>query len=73
MLAPLRFRFLNVTREIDAADDWSAPDSDRLWRYNLHYFEDLVARDAAAREDSHRALIRGWIAGSLGGTLRPRR
>jgi len=64
MLAPLRFRFLNVTHELAAADDWSAPGTDRLWHYNLHYFEDLVARDAAAREDWHRALIRGWIAGN---------
>ena len=64
MLAPLRFRFLNVTHELAAAEDWSVPGADRLWRYNLHYFDDLMARDAADRADAHRALIRGWIAGN---------
>ena len=35
---------------------------DRLWRYNLHYFDDLNAMSAAKRMHSHRALIRRWIA-----------
>ena len=33
----------------------------RLWRYNLHYFDDLVAADAEARSELHKRLIRRWI------------
>lgn len=61
MLAPTRFRFLGETREL-AATGWDDPGLDRLWRYNLHYFDDLTARHAPARAEWHRVLIDRWIA-----------
>jgi uncharacterized heparinase superfamily protein len=56
------FRFLSVMRELSAAADWNRADCPKLWLYNLHYFDDLNADDAAARVAWHRALIARWIA-----------
>ena len=56
------FRFLSVTRELSAATDWNRANWPKLWLYNLHYFDDLNADDAAARVAWHRALIARWIA-----------
>lgn len=58
---PNRFRFLNVEREVAAAGDWNNPAWPKLWLYNAHYFNDLVAEAADAREDWHRALMARWI------------
>jgi uncharacterized heparinase superfamily protein len=55
-------RFLNVTRRLQAPGDWDAPDVPKLWRYNLHYFDDLTAQDAPGRIAWHRALVTKWIA-----------
>jgi len=56
------FRFLNVERRIAWAEDWDRPDWPKLWRYNLHYFDDLAASDANARRAWHRDWISRWIA-----------
>lgn len=40
---------------------WDAPDRDALWRYNLHYFDDLNAEGAEARTDWHRVLLADWV------------
>lgn len=62
MLSPVRFRFLNVERDISSPADWDAPDVAKLWRYNLHYFDDLNAAAAASRLDWHRIVLARWIA-----------
>lgn len=62
MLAPDRFRFLNIEYPLESAADWNHPDRPKLWLYNLHYFDDLCATDAASRRDAHLALIRRWIS-----------
>ena len=62
MLGPATFRFLSVTRDAAAAGDWNRTDWPKLWVYNLHYFDDLNAADAAARVAWHRALVSRWIA-----------
>ena len=61
MTGPRSFRFLNVDREFASAADWNRPDWPKLWLYNLHYFDDLVADKADARARWHRELIRRWI------------
>ncbi|HET7931790.1 MAG TPA: alginate lyase family protein [Rhodanobacteraceae bacterium] len=43
MLGPNTFRFLNVEHALDTAADWNRADWQRLWLYNLHYFDDLAA------------------------------
>ena len=62
MTGPLRFVFLNETHKLNGPGDWNNPAWEKLWLYNLHYFDDLNAQGAAAREDWHRALIQRWIA-----------
>lgn len=56
-----RFRFLNVERELVSAEDWNRREWPKLWLYNAHYFDDLVAQRAREREGWHRALVRRWI------------
>jgi uncharacterized heparinase superfamily protein len=62
LLGPARFEFLSVAREIHSAADWNDPSAEKLWLYNLHYFDDLNAQDRDGRETWHRALIERWIA-----------
>ena len=59
---PATLRLLNQTRTLAGAADWNRPDWDKLWLYNLHYFDDLNAESAAERQDWQRALIARWIA-----------
>ena len=60
MLAADRFRFLNQVERL-APGEWDSPRWAKLWRYNLHYFDDLNAVDAAARREWHRGLIEQWV------------
>lgn len=62
MLGATSFRFLNVAGDLSSPTDWNDPARDKLWLYNLHYFDDLAADGAAARAHWHRALISRWIA-----------
>jgi len=55
-------RFLNETRRVVTPADWNSAEHDKLWLYNLHYFDDLNADGAEARREWHRALIARWIA-----------
>jgi uncharacterized heparinase superfamily protein len=59
--APARFRFLEEEQLIDSPSRWNDPDLPPLWLYNLHYFDDLRATDAASRREEHAALIQRWI------------
>lgn len=61
MCGPARFSFLNSTYELDGAAAWNRPGTEKLALYNLHYFDDLNAEDAAARAAWHRALIERWV------------
>lgn len=58
MTGPATFRFLNEERELSGWDDALIA---KLWRYNLHYFDDLNAADAPARIDWHRSLMERWV------------
>jgi len=63
LVGPDTFRLLNETRSL-GAHGWDDPSIEKLWRYNLHYFDDLNAKDAVKRADWHAALIRRWITGN---------
>jgi len=54
-------RFLGIERKLDQTA-WDDPSISRLWRYNLHYFDDLAAYDSASRAHLHSALVERWIA-----------
>ncbi len=55
-----RFHFLNEVHGL-SEHGWDGDNLEKLWRYNLHYFDDLNAQDAAARKDWHRALLLRWV------------
>ncbi len=60
-----RFRFLNEEHSLHNADDWDNVQHSKLWRYNLHYFDDLTAFNAYERTELHRSLINKWIYENL--------
>ncbi len=63
VLGPQRFLFLNVEHTLDAgAAAWDDVRMERLWRYNLHYFDDLNAVGHAERSAWHRELVPRWTA-----------
>ncbi|QVL50067.1 MAG: alginate lyase family protein [Thiocapsa sp.] len=62
MQGPETFRFLNAEHRVLGPSAWNDPARDKLWLYNLHYFDDLNAVAAAARADWHRALLLRWVA-----------
>lgn len=57
---PGRFTFFNEVGDL-ADIGWDGPQRSLLWRYNQHYFADLVAADASERNDAQVALIKDWI------------
>lgn len=61
MFSPDRFRFLAKDGEIGGPEAWNGTDQSKLWIYNLHYFDDLVAIDSASRSAWHHQLILRWI------------
>ena len=58
---PWRFEFLNVRRDCSFPEDWNSPAMEKLWLYNLHYFDDLQGQGADSRHHLHSSLIRRWI------------
>ena len=61
MLEPETFLFLNETHSLSSARHWNNPEWEKLWLYNLHYFDDLNALDAESRLPWHNLLIERWI------------
>ncbi|MDZ4251829.1 MAG: alginate lyase family protein [Sulfuritalea sp.] len=67
LIGPGRFCFLNETHELRAGM-WDDPALPRLWRYNLHYFDDLNAQDVVSRRTLHAALLVQWVHENPPGT-----
>ncbi len=61
MLGVDTFQFLNVVGSVDSAKGWNDAEKEKLWLYNLHYFDDLNAAGAEDRVAWHRALIARWV------------
>ncbi len=61
LLGPRLFSFLNETRRVENPGDWNHPYWDKLWLYNLHYFDELNARAALERTGLHLEWIERWI------------
>lgn len=58
----MTFRFLNQDQTLGGTDAWNNAACDKLWLYNLHYFDDLCAVGAHDRLVWHKQLIEKWIA-----------
>jgi len=67
MLAKNQFRFLNEVHLFESQEDWNRRDWSKLWLYNLHYFDDLIAVGTKDRAEWHQASIDHWIAESPAG------
>ena len=63
MMGPDSFRFLNVERCIASDSDWNRPEWPKLWLYNAHYFNDLVAADARILEAAALTCIESPLTG----------
>lgn len=61
LAGPERFRLLGETRALPD-HGWDDPAVSKLWRYNLHYFDDLTAVAANDRLAWHRSLLSRWVA-----------
>ena len=61
MLGPLQFRFLSREHSLPAYGGWNDGTLDKLWLYNLHYFDDLNARDPDQRGAWHKVLLQRWL------------
>lgn len=57
-----QFTFLNEQHSLPATGNWDDVKASKLWRYNLHYFDDLNAADAQARLSEHATLLCRWVA-----------
>ena len=62
LLGPAEVRLLNDVRTLDSTTAWQQASAEKLWMYNLHYFDDLNASGADARQAWHDALMRRWVA-----------
>jgi len=60
-MGPDHVALLNEAGVVAAARDWNDASRSRLWIYNLHYFDDLTARDFRLRRAWHEALVTRWI------------
>lgn len=56
-----RFSLLGESHTL-ADHGWDDPALPKLWRYNLHYFDDLSAEGARGRLAWHRELLWRWVA-----------
>ena len=55
------FKFLNKEFTLKVPEDWNAKNQDKLWLYNLHYFDDLNGVNSEQRAVWHSSLIQKWI------------
>lgn len=60
LIGPEQFKFLNETRDL-ANHGWDDVRVAKLWRYNLHYFDDLNAENAIERAEWQRKLLLRWV------------
>lgn len=58
-------KFLNQRGSIETPNGWNDESKDKLWLYNLHYFDDLCASGCESRVDQHVSLIQRWIRENL--------
>lgn len=59
-IAPEQACFLHETHDLNKIG-WDDPTVEKLWRYHLHYFDDLNAQDAAQRREWHHSLLSRWV------------
>jgi len=53
--------FLNHKGAVNSPDDWNNEKKEKLWLYNLHYFDDLNSFDSSSRTELQQHWINKWI------------
>jgi len=53
--------FLSLEGSINSIKCWNHPEKEKLWLYNLHYFDDLSSSDFFERKQVHFKFIDKWI------------
>ena len=59
-LNEMEVEFLNHKGEVNSLSDWNNDQEERLWLYNLHYFDDLNSFGSQSRKE----LQKYWINNS---------
>lgn len=60
--ADLSATFLGYSKQLQLPADWNDESHSKLWVYNLHYFEDLLADNAQQKQAFHLDLLDKWIS-----------
>jgi uncharacterized heparinase superfamily protein len=66
LFADNNFLFLNQSGSLEKLG-WDDLGTEKLWRYNQHYFDDLNAENSKERSSWHRALLIHWVEHNLPG------
>lgn len=53
--------FLNYQKRLNFPGDWHFNHPNKLWAYNLHYFDELLSHNSHKKHSFHRILIERWI------------
>ncbi len=53
--------FLNHKGAVNSVDDWNNDEEEKLWLYNLHYFDDLNSFDSQSRKSLQSYWLNKWI------------
>ncbi len=56
-----KFLFFGITGEIKDARDWNCPSKEKLWLYNLHYFDCLMTENSSSTDSDNLNLLLTWI------------
>ena len=55
------FKFLNLSRTFATQIDWEARGMEKLWSYNLHYFDYLIGQALIKNETLSNDLLENWV------------
>jgi len=54
-------QYLSLASNVNSSKCWNDSTKEKLWLYNLHYFDDLNSTDFALREELHFYFVNNWI------------
>lgn len=60
-IEPFTFTFLNKTHTLPSVGGWDNQGLEKLWLYNLHYFNDLNFSNSLNHNQRHEKLISRWL------------
>ncbi|WP_368881697.1 heparinase II/III family protein [Shewanella algae] len=59
-----KVRYLSVDGSIDSVSCWNCNSKEKLWLYNLHYFDDFNSSSFGERIELQASFLNRWIAGN---------